>query len=352
MLLRALAYKVHPYRWATIGLTPDHIARSDARRGAGLLPRPLPPFERHSVDLGRHRRRNGCSNWPKSGSHPLADRPADAGPHPVRNPHRPKRAARSVERDVPAHDGHRGLPHGRAHGRRTSTSADLVSDLLAGGDSARLYTHLVKEQPAAARSVNAYITGDVDPGAVRLHGPAAAGDDARRGRSGLPRRNRSAANPRPRRDYEIEKVKNKFEANTLFGELNVMNKAMNLGFYEMLGDLALVNREVAASTAPSTTDDIRSTSAAARSGPKTVPPSFTTRKQMTQPPLVTPADRRGPAGRKDARSPNGVTLYTLASDDFEVLRITFVFRAGSARAAGALLGIGGGQSCSQKARAT
>ena len=45
-------------------------------------------------------------------------------------------------------------------------------------------------------------------------------------------------------DRELEKVKNKFEANTLFGELNVMNKAMNLGFYEMLGDLELINREV------------------------------------------------------------------------------------------------------------
>ena len=44
--------------------------------------------------------------------------------------------------------------------------------------------------------------------------------------------------------YEIEKVKNKFEANTLFGELNVMNKAMNLGYYEMLGDLRLINAEV------------------------------------------------------------------------------------------------------------
>ena len=28
--------------------------------------------------------------------------------------------------------------------------------------------------------------------------------------------------------------------------------------------------------------------------------------------------------------PNGIGLYTLASDDFEVLRISFVFRAGSA----------------------
>ena len=54
MLLRALAYKVHPYRWATIGLDARTYRPSDARRGAGLLPRPLPPFERHSFDLGRH----------------------------------------------------------------------------------------------------------------------------------------------------------------------------------------------------------------------------------------------------------------------------------------------------------
>ena len=39
-------------------------------------------------------------------------------------------------------------------------------------------------------------------------------------------------------------MKNKFEASALFGELNVMNKAMNLGFYEMLGDPELINREV------------------------------------------------------------------------------------------------------------
>ena len=64
-----------------------------------------------------------------------------------------------------------------------------------------------------------------------------------------------ALRTRPATDYEVEKVKNKFEANTLFGELNVMNKAMNLGFYEMLGDLPLVNREVAAYRAV-TTDDI------------------------------------------------------------------------------------------------
>ena len=44
-------------------------------------------------------------------------------------------------------------------------------------------------------------------------------------------------------DYEMEKVKNKFEANILMGEINVMNKAMNLGFYALLGDMSLLNGE-------------------------------------------------------------------------------------------------------------
>ncbi|MDE5694661.1 MAG: insulinase family protein, partial [Alistipes sp.] len=59
----------------------------------------------------------------------------------------------------------------------------------------------------------------------------------------------------PAAEREMEKVKNKFEANTLFGELNVMNKAMNLGYYEMLGDPGLMNRETEAYRAV-TTDDI------------------------------------------------------------------------------------------------
>ena len=45
-------------------------------------------------------------------------------------------------------------------------------------------------------------------------------------------------------DYELEKVRNKFEAGVLFGELNVMNKAMNLGYYSMLGTPELINGEV------------------------------------------------------------------------------------------------------------
>jgi predicted Zn-dependent peptidase len=43
---------------------------------------------------------------------------------------------------------------------------------------------------------------------------------------------------------ELEKVKNKFEANFLFEQENVLNNAMNLAYYEMLGDANLLNNEL------------------------------------------------------------------------------------------------------------
>lgn len=47
------------------------------------------------------------------------------------------------------------------------------------------------------------------------------------------------------------------------------------------------------------------------------------------PPVIFPSDIRVPAASKET-APNGVALYILPADDFEVLRVTFVFRAGSA----------------------
>lgn len=122
-------------------------------------------------------------------------------------------------------------------------TADLVSDLLSGGDSSRLYRHLVKERRLLS-SVNAYITGDLDPGLFVFTGQLLPGITPEQVEEAFLEEIRSLE-AGSATSYEIEKVKNKFEANTLFGEINVMNKAMNLGFYEMLGDLGLINREVA-----------------------------------------------------------------------------------------------------------
>ena len=252
MLLRGLAYKVHPYRWAAIGLTTDHIAEAtleDVEAFYRTHYRPSNAVLSISADIEEERMLELAEKW----FAPLADCPADAAPIP-QEPAQTEARREEVERDVPAPT----VTVAYHMGGRTDAgfyTADLVSDLLAGGDSGRLYTHLVKERRLLS-SVNAYVTGDVDPGLFVFTGqllPGVTPEEAEAAfREEIETLQTASAAAR-----EIEKVKNKFEANTLFGELNVMNKAMNLGFYEMLGDLALINREVGLYRAVGD-DDIRS----------------------------------------------------------------------------------------------
>ena len=252
MLLRGLAYKVHPYRWAAIGLTTDHIAEAtleDVEAFYRTHYRPSNAVLSISADIEEER----MLELAEKRFAPLADRPADAAPIP-QEPAQTEARREEVERDVPAPT----VTVAYHMGGRTDAgfyTADLVSDLLAGGDSGRLYTHLVKERRLLS-SVNAYVTGDVDPGLFVFTGQLLPGVTPGEAEAAF-REEIETLQTASAAAREIEKVKNKFEANTLFGELNVMNKAMNLGFYEMLGDLALINREVGLYRAVGD-DDIRS----------------------------------------------------------------------------------------------
>ncbi len=239
MLLRALAYERHPYRWATIGLTPDHIEAATLDEVRDFYRRfyhPSNAILSVSADIDPDEVFALAEKWFAS----IADSGCAATPIP---PEPEQRAARRrvVERDVPA----TAITVAYHMGDRLSRdfhAGDMTSDLLAGGDSARLYEHLVKGEKLFS-GVNAYITGDVDCGLFVFTGQLLPSTTEERAEVAL-RREAEELMRGAISDYEMEKVKNKFEAKTLFGELNVMNKAMNLGYYAMLGDTALVNREV------------------------------------------------------------------------------------------------------------
>ena len=239
MLLRALAYKVHPYRWAAIGLETGHIegaSLDDVEAFYRTHYHPSNAILSISADLDEERMFDLAAKW----FEPLADTPHTAAPVP-QEPAQTAARREEVERDVPATTVTVAC-HMCARTEPDFYTADLVSDLLAGGDSGRLYRHLVKERRLLS-SVNAYITGDVDPGLFVFTGQLLPGVTPEEAEEAFRGEIRTLQNGTPS-PYEIEKVKNKFEANTLFGELNVMNKAMNLGYYEMLGDLRLINAEV------------------------------------------------------------------------------------------------------------
>jgi zinc protease len=48
----------------------------------------------------------------------------------------------------------------------------------------------------------------------------------------------------PVKEDELEKVRNKFEAETVFSNTSILNKAMNLSVHELLGDAGAINKEV------------------------------------------------------------------------------------------------------------
>ena len=239
MLLRGLAYTRHPYRWATIGLTPDHVAGATLDEVRAFYRRwyhPSNAILSISADIDEQRLVELAERYFAA----IADTPSAPDPLPA-EPEQTSERRLEVERDVPATSVTVAYPMGDRRSRDFYLG-DMASDILAGGDSARLYERLVKRDRLFS-SVNAYITGDVDPGLFVFTGHLLPERTAEEAEAAFAREIEELQT-RPASDYEIGKVKNKFEANTLFGELNVMNKAMNLGYYEMLGDLGLVNREV------------------------------------------------------------------------------------------------------------
>lgn len=240
MLLRKMVYTTHPYRWATIGISPDHIAEASIEEIRNFYKNYYHPSNAIlsiSGDIPAERVFTLAEKW-FGGIEPNREF------HPTALPTEPRqREARrlEVERDVPATT----IVIAFHMGNRLSKDfflGDITSDLLAGGDSARLYEHLIKGKNLFA-SVNAYISGDVDEGMFVFTGQLLPTTSEQEAEAALWEEIRLLQSGEIS-DYELEKVKNKFEANTLFGELNVMNKAMNMGYYSMIGDLPLINREI------------------------------------------------------------------------------------------------------------
>lgn len=241
MLLREMVYTTHPYRWATIGISPDHIAEASIEEIHNFYHRfyhPSNAILSISGDIAAERVFEMAEKW-FGGIKPNLDfRPSALPTEPKQTTAR----RLEVERDVPATT----IVIAFHMGNRLSKDfylGDITSDLLAGGDSARLYEHLIKGKSLFA-SVNAYISGDVDEGMFVFTGQLLSTTTEQDAEAALWEEIRQLQSGEIS-DYELEKVKNKFEANTLFGELNVMNKAMNLGYYSMIGDLPLINREIA-----------------------------------------------------------------------------------------------------------
>jgi predicted Zn-dependent peptidase len=163
--------------------------------------------------------------------------PRNLPPEPVQDEQR----SLTIKRDLPSdaiykvwHTGPRNSPDFH--------TLDLITDLLAGGESGRLHTKLVRDKKLFSE-INAYLTSDIDPGLIILHGKLMKGVDIENADNSVNEVINGLQDIKGIEE-EMEKVKNKYEASAVFSNTSILHKAVSLAHYELLGDPDLINSEV------------------------------------------------------------------------------------------------------------
>ncbi len=239
MLLRPMAYKVHPYRWPTIGKEISHIENATLEDVKTF-------FYKHYAP------NNAILSIAGNISFEDAVRLTEKwfGPIPRRNiavrnlPEEPEqKESRFLEvyRSVPL-DAITKAWHMCRRTDKEYHSYDLLSDILSNGRSSRLYRHLVMERKMFS-DIDASITGDIDAGLFVVTGRLNKGITMEDADEAI-KREVSALMAETIEKQELEKVVNKFESNHLFSNINYLNKATNLAYHELIGQAEDINEEV------------------------------------------------------------------------------------------------------------
>lgn len=235
-----MAYKVHPYRWPTIGKEPRHVEEATLEDVKSFFYKYYRPNNAILVVAGpvdAAEVKTLAQKW-------FGDIPP--GPKQLRQlpkePPQQRLEKRIQEANVPVDALYLAF-HTPARYQREYYVVDLLSDVLAEGTSSRLYRRLLKEEQLFT-SIDCYVTGSIDPGLLIVEGKTAEGVSLEEGVAAI-WRELEALKAAPVPERELQKLKNKVESNLVFSELSVLSKAINLAFFELLGDADLINQEAA-----------------------------------------------------------------------------------------------------------
>jgi len=241
LLLRPLAYLKHPYQWPTIGKSIEQIEGAQMDEVKAFFYRYYRPDNAILSVAGKldfEAVRALAEKW-------FADIPASEHNHQKKfypkEEQQIQERTLSVERDVPLDAIYKAYHMvDRLHPDYYAT--DLISDLLSQGNSSRLYRKLVKEKEIF-NDVSASISGEVDPGLFIIAGklnPSISHEQAEKALEEELAELRHTLIP----ETELQKLKNKVEAQHAFGQTSLLNKAMGLAISTFVQDPDLINREI------------------------------------------------------------------------------------------------------------
>lgn len=239
LLLRPVAYQVHPYRWPTIGKEISHITNAKMKDVRTFYDKYYNPDNAVMVVAG-----NVTTDEVRQLSEKWFAPIANKGRYMRSLPQEPQQhEARRIEvqRQVPADAIYKVWQMGSRLDPSYHTT-DLISDVLSKGDSSRFYQHLIKSKKLFSE-LDAFIMGSFDKGLFVVAGHPAKGVSLQTAEAAIDEQ-MHALTQQPPPAAELQKVKNKMEATLVFSRMNVLDKAMNLAFAELLGDANLINLEV------------------------------------------------------------------------------------------------------------
>ena len=237
--MRELAYKVHPYRWMTIGKELSHIENAKLEDVKNFFFKHYRPNNAILVVAGNvtvEKVKELTEKW--FGDIPAGERYIRRLPEEP-----PQTEARKLEvkAEVPL-DAFYKCWHIYPRNDKRYYIADLITEVLSGGGSSRLFQSLVKEKKLFS-AVECYHSGSLDAGTLVIEGKLVKGVKMEEAEKAV-----EAELEKMRTEKvtttELQKVKNKVESLIAFEDMSLTNRANSLAFYELLGDAGQMNHEL------------------------------------------------------------------------------------------------------------
>lgn len=254
-LLRELAYESHPYRWPTIGKEIAHIAQATLEEVKDFFYRFYAPNNAILAVTG-HISFEETIRLAEKWFGPIPARDISPRQLPAEKPQTAVRR-KTVERKVPVdaiymafHMSNRMHPDYYVY--------DMITDILSNGRSSRFIQSLVQEQKLFT-SIDAYISGSLDEGLLHVTGKPVEGVSLEQAEEAIWKELEKMKTV-PVSEQELEKVKNRYESEQIFNNINYLNVATNLAFFELTGKAEDINEEVGKYRAV-TAEQIQATSA-------------------------------------------------------------------------------------------
>jgi len=237
--LRTLAYKVHPYQWMTIGKNLEQIEQVNLEEVKSFFLKHYRPENaiicvagKTTLEEVKSLSEKWFSNIPQGARYKR---------NIAKEPKQTEARFLEIEADVPVDALYKAW-HIDDRWSDEYYASDLLSEILGNGNSSRFYQNLVKEKQIFS-AIECYQTGSIDPGLFVIEGRLAKNITLEQANIAVEKEleelleNGITA-------IEIEKAKNKIEAQIVFEDMNLLARANNLAFYEMLGDAKDMNSEL------------------------------------------------------------------------------------------------------------